>query len=146
MWAITRITWQYLTIFAKSFSNSFLPFSSFHFLEYLVNAFFLDLYLIGFFLFRLIKIRVIYSAYFFYGIAAFASFSFKYDNEDLHHLLQERAAVNSRFKVLHHESYQFNLRKVMSQTRNKIEQESDHSNTLVKIKTFSTQERKIFLV
>ena len=43
---MTRTTWQYLTILPKSFSSSFLPDSSFHFFEYLVNAFFfLDLYL-----------------------------------------------------------------------------------------------------
>jgi hypothetical protein len=42
---MTRITLQYFFIRAKSFSISFLPNGSAHFLEYLVNAFFFDLYL-----------------------------------------------------------------------------------------------------
>ena len=40
-----RMTWQYFFMAAKSFSSCFLPSSSCHFLQYLVKAFFLDLYL-----------------------------------------------------------------------------------------------------
>lgn len=42
---MTRTTWQYFFMAAKSFSNCFLPSSSCHFLQYFVKAFFLDLYL-----------------------------------------------------------------------------------------------------
>lgn len=45
VWAMIRITWQYFFMAAKSFSSCFLPSSSCHFLQYLVKAFFLDLYL-----------------------------------------------------------------------------------------------------
>lgn len=45
MWARIRITWQYFFMAEKSFSSCFLPSSSCHFLQYLVKAFFLDLYL-----------------------------------------------------------------------------------------------------
>ena len=45
VWAMIRMTWQYFFMEAKSFSNCFLPSSSCHFLQYLVKAFFLDLYL-----------------------------------------------------------------------------------------------------
>lgn len=41
------MTWQYFFIKAKSFSSCFLPSSSCHFLQYLVKAFFLDLYLLA---------------------------------------------------------------------------------------------------
>ena len=39
------MTWQYFFMDAKSFSSCFLPSSSCHLLQYLVKAFFLDLYL-----------------------------------------------------------------------------------------------------
>ena len=39
------LTWQYFLIWAKSFSISFLPTSSFHLRQALVKAFFLDLLL-----------------------------------------------------------------------------------------------------
>lgn len=42
---MTLMTWQYFFMAAKSFSSCFLPSSSCHFLQYLVKAFFLDLYL-----------------------------------------------------------------------------------------------------
>lgn len=45
--AMMRMTWQYFFMEAKSFSSCFLPSSSCHFLQYLVKAFFLDLYLRG---------------------------------------------------------------------------------------------------
>lgn len=47
VWVMTRMTWQYFFIKAKSFSSCFLPSSSCHFLQYLVKAFFLDLYLLA---------------------------------------------------------------------------------------------------
>jgi len=42
VWQMMRMAWQYFFIWAKSFSISFLPKSSFHFKQDLVNAFFLD--------------------------------------------------------------------------------------------------------
>lgn len=45
VWAMMRMIWQYFFIAAKSFSSCFFPSSSCHFLQYLVKAFFLDLYL-----------------------------------------------------------------------------------------------------
>lgn len=41
----TRMDVQYFFMLLKSFSSCFLPLSSVHFLAYLVNAFFLLLYL-----------------------------------------------------------------------------------------------------
>lgn len=40
-----RMTWQYFFMAPKSLASCFLPSSSCHFLQYLVKAFFLDLYL-----------------------------------------------------------------------------------------------------
>lgn len=40
-----RMIWQYFFMEEKSFSSCFLPSSSCHLLQYLVKAFFLDLYL-----------------------------------------------------------------------------------------------------
>lgn len=45
VWAMMRTIWQYFFMEAKSFSSCFLPSSSCHLLQYLVKAFFLDLYL-----------------------------------------------------------------------------------------------------
>lgn len=45
VWAMMRMIWQYFFMEAKSFSSCFLPSSSCHLLQYLVKAFFLDLYL-----------------------------------------------------------------------------------------------------
>lgn len=47
VWVMMRMTWQYFFIKPKSFSSCFLPSSSCHFLQYLVKAFFLDLYLLA---------------------------------------------------------------------------------------------------
>lgn len=45
VWAMTRMTVQYFFMTFRSFSISFLPISSAHFLEDLVKAFFLERYL-----------------------------------------------------------------------------------------------------